>query len=137
MKYLILAIRNFQEKCKNSFANCQNILQIANCKPLIRTLSNMPNSIIHHVVLQVSLPTPIYVPSLLASHTNIHKILPTTNSIIIKNRISKSLKFSYCTLRYQLPSKTPCPLFFSKPLLYLQIVQAPFLMQLPLHIGFS
>ena len=28
MKYLILAIRNFQKKCKNSFANCK--LRITN-----------------------------------------------------------------------------------------------------------
>ena len=41
MKYLILAIRNFQKKCKNSFANCQNASQITNCERLIRTLLNL------------------------------------------------------------------------------------------------
>ena len=38
MEYLILVIRNVQKKCKNSFANCQNVSQIASCEHLIRAL---------------------------------------------------------------------------------------------------
>ena len=44
MKYLILKIHNFQKKCKNSFANCQNASQIVNCKGLIRTLTTVHNA---------------------------------------------------------------------------------------------
>ena len=32
MKYLVLAIHNFWEKCENAFANCQNASQILNFK---------------------------------------------------------------------------------------------------------
>ena len=45
MKYLILAICNFQKKCKNSFRNCQNASQIANCEWLIWTASLMTISL--------------------------------------------------------------------------------------------
>ena len=41
MKYLILAIRNFQKKYTNSLANCQNASQIVNYERLIWTLQKV------------------------------------------------------------------------------------------------
>ena len=46
------------------------------------------------------------------------------------------MDISQCALRYQPPSKTPS-LFFAKPPLNLQTVQAPFFKQFPLYIGLS